>query len=839
MAQRDAFIEAIAKAGGQGGDFEALEELLQRHLTRGDGFDLKDVVDVLEKAQHESLWAALYSFSTVLVEALHLDEEDEEEAHIVEGGEEIVQSLRRVAAALQLYVEMSNGPRPSFLLSTLTCHHDLLIPLSDEIPGASAFKNTVARCCESWWVKDEPGAPNLVVQLVPYNLMSALGPSILDADVKRCWNIRGALLLLDFEDPSIDSIRGLLLRCVIHPGFLKVVEGRRFLSFIFSLNNTQLAQMMINVMKPQICTGGTHVKGVASAYGEVIYRAWKDAEEGSDLQSAIEECIQGLIHDAIHAAEGSYHRGLRFMLGQFHENKRVKGVDSLLLRVYGPILWRSLRCANPLVRAQATMLFFDAFPLQDSDASNVESDVVLQKQFGLLSSLLKDVDQRVRFAAVSGVFRVLSEYWEALPLATTTQILTYVIGTLGQDASCANVRLAVVRGLCDLVDQPLAHGVLAGLLPLLANSLHDTSEKVRIAFIAILDKVKTVKNIAFYEVAGEDHILACLAEDARRPAVATALTKLLLNSFYPREDNGSSSPQMNIQQKLRCLKFVRMNTAAAVAFYSNLHKFVSVGSATKLCAMLFAVLRQPVIVTATAGGASTSSTTEAEAVKDVTGSSSSHPLAQRAKRRREKELAKRGVDDGEDNAQKEQIAVEESLDIATRVGLLRVILGCFSSIADKLKEDTHEPSRELLGRHMHAEAVLAVFKAVEPSDTNLDVESLPLLLRLVSILNDVNGDGIAQTLSFESVMASFVKAWSSISMDEALPAPVCSSKMQQQAVACVEVACALGNSVRPRCLLSSPGQSCLAVTHPPKPPTSTQSLPRMTWSRFLSMHSRY
>jgi len=826
MAHRDALLCAIAKAGAEG-DFEELEELLQRHLTRGDEFDLKDVVDVLEKAQHESLWAALYSFSTALVQALHLDEEgedEEEEAEMVEGGEEIVQSLRRVAAALQLYVDMPNGPRPPSLVSTLTCFHDLLIPLSDEIPGASAFKSTVARCCESWWVKDEPGAPNVVVQLVPYNLMSALGPSILDADVKRCWNIRGALLLLDFEDPSIDSIRGLLLRCVIHPGFLKVVEGRRFLSFIFSLNNTQLAQMMINVMKPQICTGGTHVKGVANAYGEVIYRAWKDAEEGSDLQSAIEECIQGLIHEAIHAAEGSYHRGLRFLLGQLHENKRVKGVDSLLLRVYGPILWRSLRCANPLVRAQATMLFFDAFPLQDSDASNVESDVVLQKQFGLLSSLLKDTDQRVRFAAVSGVFRVLSEYWEALPLATTTQILTYVIGTLGQDASCANVRLAVVRGLCDLVDQPLAHGVLAGLLPLLANSLHDTSEKVRIAFIAILDKVKTVKNIAFYEVAGEDHILARLAEDARRPAVATALTKLLLNSFYPREDNGSSSPQMNIQQKLRCLKFVRMNTAAAVAFYSNLHKFVSVGSATKLCAMLFAVLRQPVIVTdatvSAAGGgtASTSSTTEAEAVEDDgTGSSSSHPLAQRAKRRREKELAKRGVDDCDDNAPKEQIRAEESLDIATRVGLLRVILGCFSSIADKLKEDTHEPSRELLGRHMHAEAVLAVFKAVEPSDTNLDVESLPLLLRLVSILNDVNGDGIAQTLSFESVMASFTKAWSSISTDETLPAAVCSSKMQQQAVACVEVACALGNTVRPRRPRSSPNLSCLHMTHPQTP----------------------
>ena len=90
------------------------------------------------------------------------------------------------------------------------------------------------------------------------------------------------------------------------------------------------------------------------------------------------------------------------MLGSFHEAKRLKGVDSLLLRIYGPVLWRSLRCANALVRAQATMIFFDAFPLQGSDASAVECDTVLQKQFDLLSSLLKDADHRVRAAAASG-----------------------------------------------------------------------------------------------------------------------------------------------------------------------------------------------------------------------------------------------------------------------------------------------------------------------------------------------------------------------------------------------------------------------------------------------------
>lgn len=92
------------------------------------------------------------------------------------------------------------------------------------------------------------------------------------------------------------------------------------------------------------------------------------------------------------------------------------------------------------------MVFFDAFPLQGSDSSAVESDAILQKQFDLLSSLLKDTDHRVRAAAASGVCHILREYWEALPPQTTRQILSYVVGTLGHDSSCATVRLAVITG---------------------------------------------------------------------------------------------------------------------------------------------------------------------------------------------------------------------------------------------------------------------------------------------------------------------------------------------------------------------------------------------------------
>lgn len=206
----------------------------------------------------------------------------------------------------------------------------------------------------------------------------------------------------------------------------------------------------------------------------------------------MEEGIQGLFHDAVHAADQKYFKSLRIVLGAFHSAKKNKGVDTFLLRIYGPILWRSLRCANALVRSQATIIFFDAFPLQESNATTIEIDLILQKQFDLLSSLLKDLDHRVRAVSTSGVCHILREYWELLPTQTTKQILSYIVGTLGHDSNCANVRLSVVVGLNELLDQPLSHTVLKNLLPLLSDALHDKSLAVRVAFVNILIKVITV-----------------------------------------------------------------------------------------------------------------------------------------------------------------------------------------------------------------------------------------------------------------------------------------------------------------------------------------------------------
>jgi condensin-2 complex subunit G2 len=82
------------------------------------------------------------------------------------------------------------------------------------------------------------------------------------------------------------------------------------------------------------------------------------------------------------------------------------------------------------------------------------------------------------------------------------------VSGLAFDSSSSLVRLAVVEGLCSLLDQPLAHPVLKGALPLTAPLLHDRTERVRAAYVALLSRVKAVRDIKFYHVVPVEQLLA-------------------------------------------------------------------------------------------------------------------------------------------------------------------------------------------------------------------------------------------------------------------------------------------------------------------------------------------
>jgi hypothetical protein len=739
-------------------------ELLFKQLETG---ELPDTIDYLSNIEHGDFWKCINKYTNKLITSLHLDDvddddvEDNEKIIVVEQLSQSISFLKQIIQIIPLYFNIKH--RSEYLLQTIEDLHDILIPLNDELFGAVSLKTSISRICEHWWIKEENGAENLITQLIPFYLLTSLGPKSVDADIKRVFNIRGSFMLLDFDDPSIESIRNLLLRCFINPSYLKLSEGRRFLAYLFSVNQG-LHSLFVSVMKPQL---GAGIKGISTSYGDMLFRAFKECKSISitsnnsgptDKEIEISDIMQGIVHEAIHACESKYFKSLRIVLSVFSNQKNVKGVDSFLLLVYGPILWRSLRCANALVRVQATILFFDTFPLHDPDSSAQDGDILLQKQFDLLTSLLKDSDHRVRSSAASGVCHILRDFWSSVPFSTTKQILSYVVGTLGSDASCSNVRLAVVSGLGELLEQPLSHSVLKNLLPLLTNTIHDSAEKVRIGFIEILCKVKSIRGMHFYNIIPVDQLIQRLHEDYNKPSITSVMTKLLLHSYYPQGDK--SVAPMGPEQTRRCIKFVRHNSIAAEAFYSNLLQYTSVGSVSKLSIMIFTLF-----------------------IDDFSGYNLLEEDIE--------DVGALGVGiedkkDIEDNGGKRRRNTNESnnnflSDSTLLSGMMNVLLACFYSISDKVTHENHLASNEILRSFFTTESILKVFLSlIEKEKNNENLTIIPTYLKLIALVNkslvtlesgdedEEESDNLLKTLVFESYQSTFLSQDDNAQLEHAI-----------------------------------------------------------------------
>ena len=441
------------------------------------------------------------------------------------------------------------------------------------------------------------------------------------------------------------------------------------------------------------------------------------------VRTMIEDMIQTFLRECIHASESKYFKGLRRMIKSYHDTKRTDEVNGMLLRVYDPIIWRTLRSANAKVRSQAAIMFLDVFPLQHDTttvyygASNSSSksraeddDRILQKQFDLLSALLKDPDHLVRANAVVGVCSILKEYWEVLPINTTHNILKFLINTLAFDSSNANVRYSLFVGLGTLLQQPLTHILMKQLLPMLKLSIHDKSEKVRIAFIKVLCQVKSIRDMHFYEIVSVDHLLERLAEDHHRPHVCKVMTQLLINSFYPQHDNGddndaSQHQQIEYEQISRCIKFIEMNPRAAEAFYSTLHGHISIGCIAKLITMLFSFLLAsehsleniPIINTTTTNDGNIKTTSNAVNNKV-------NPADK--KKRSRSNLAMN--DNHTNNIININTVQQQQLPDLVRLGLMRIIQCLLNSVIDQLYVQV--PARNLISRYLSVDKTIWLLK---------------------------------------------------------------------------------------------------------------------------------
>ena len=87
------------------------------------------------------------------------------------------------------------------------------------------------------------------------------------ADVKRCYSMRKALALLDFDSESIADVKRLLLRAAFLPAFLRNSEGRRFLAYLFTLEVMAINMVELRAHLPSHAQGRVcAVSGVHSCW---------------------------------------------------------------------------------------------------------------------------------------------------------------------------------------------------------------------------------------------------------------------------------------------------------------------------------------------------------------------------------------------------------------------------------------------------------------------------------------------------------------------------------------------------------------------------------------------
>ncbi|XP_032499101.1 condensin-2 complex subunit G2 isoform X6 [Phocoena sinus] len=570
MEKRETFVQAVSKE--LVGEFL---QFIQLDKDASDPFNLSELLDELSRKQKEELWQRLKNLLTdVLVESpvdgwQPVEAPGEGSMETQQGSKmkkniEIIHAITSVILASVSVINESENYEA--LLECAVILNGILYALPE---SERELQGSIQDLCVMWWERGLPAKEDMgktaFVMLLRRSLKTKTG-----ADICRLWRIHQALYCFDYDLEESREIKDMLLECFINVNYIRKEEGRRFLSSLFNWN-INFIKMIHGTIKNQL--QGLQ-KSLMVHIAEVYFRAWKKAS-GKILEAIENGCIQDFLYHGVHLPRKSpVHTRVREVLSYLHRQKEVRqGVEEMLYRLYKPILWRGLKARNSEVRSNAALLFVEAFPIRDPNFNAIEMDSEIQKQFEELYSLLEDPYPMVRSTGILGVCKITSKYWEMLPPTILIDLLKKVTAELAFDTSSADVRCSVFKCLPIILDNKLSHPLLEQLLPTLKYCLHDNSEKVRVAFVDMLLKVKAVRAAKFWKICPMEHILVRLESDSL--PVTRRLVGLIFNSFLP----------VNQPEEVwceRCVTLLQMNRAAARRFYQHAHEHTACTNIAKL-----------------------------------------------------------------------------------------------------------------------------------------------------------------------------------------------------------------------------------------------------------------
>ncbi|KAJ4920324.1 hypothetical protein JOQ06_027974 [Pogonophryne albipinna] len=354
MSKREAFLESCCTE-----NVDDFLRFIQLHRNKTEPFDVEEVLQEMNRDQRQTLWGKL---SSLLQDVLQEERREE-------GSEEGREEAMEVEAAAD----------PSHVRSVVD---DLLElqPVSE-----APLQLQILRLCDAWWKKDLKEKETFGRSAMIIALTKSFDLKKPGTEIQRVWSLREVLLGLDNTSEDNKQMMDLLLKCFQRPAFLRNDDGKRFLVFLFSWN-INFISVIHGTIKNQL---EFFSMMVTAHIAEIYFRAWKKA--GGDFLEKIESsCVQDLMQNAIFLHRSSP------IVSYFHSRKGCEKVDKMLSNLYKPILWKALSAPNFEVRANATLLFTEAFPVLDMENGNKSTDEATQKQLDTVMLHRRTLDVAVK-----------------------------------------------------------------------------------------------------------------------------------------------------------------------------------------------------------------------------------------------------------------------------------------------------------------------------------------------------------------------------------------------------------------------------------------------------------
>ena len=286
MSQKDRILKVISNKTETNNEFkELLTELVDKHSQNY----FSDVMDMLSSSEHELLTKKLSIVANESIILISSTEEGSDSILITSKG------LQQICELLLLYLETTKY-RYNTIFTIIQNLHDILISLDETqyntkqiITSIIKLKTLISRLCEYCWINKETASERFITQLIPYLLLNSLKSTAHENDIKRVYKIHSAFTLLDYEANTIESIHIMLMNCYTNILYLKYNDGKKFLSYLFSVH-LGLHKDILHTMRTHLLDGHnsdhhpltrTQMTKIATAYGDILYNAWKHMVDDS------------------------------------------------------------------------------------------------------------------------------------------------------------------------------------------------------------------------------------------------------------------------------------------------------------------------------------------------------------------------------------------------------------------------------------------------------------------------------------------------------------------------------------------------------------------------------